>query len=126
MGKAKRRRQAGDYPRGSRLVPEDIKLDIAKTVRSVEWVTTEIGGRCLQRAYTGLTVLTMLKLPRSLRTGRHGLSERRPLSADKGQGAPASAGRVAKFDRAMHHLHMRAERWIKDSSQTCQEASNLA
>ncbi len=64
MGEAKRRRLAGDYPKGRAIViPDDIKRDIAKAVRCIEWVSPDIGGRCLQRAYTGLTVLTMLKIP---------------------------------------------------------------
>src|SRR5262245_28147466 len=46
-------------------VPDDIKTDIAKTVRSIDWglIGGLEGGLCLFRNMTGWLVLGMLEIP---------------------------------------------------------------
>jgi hypothetical protein len=80
MGAAKRRRQAGNYPVGGKsadlgdplkhavIYPDDIKLDIARIVRSIDWVGAA-GGTCFFRMASGHVVLGYLAIPSAMALG---------------------------------------------------------
>lgn len=72
-------------------IPDDVKTDIAKVVRSVDWrPTAPEGGLCFFRALTGWLVLTDLKIPATPVLGgmvyRAGLDERRDVLTFCGPG----------------------------------------
>jgi hypothetical protein len=50
----------------SQSLPDDIKTDIAKVVRSVDWRSLITEGYCFGRAATGHFVLTLLGIPAKL------------------------------------------------------------
>jgi hypothetical protein len=63
MGEAKRRKAAGNYPPtpATIIVPDDLKTDIATSVRSIEFtVPGAVGGQCLQRTCVGYVLLREL------------------------------------------------------------------
>jgi hypothetical protein len=61
MGAAKRRKLAGTYPTGNPVIPDDLKTDIATSVRGVEFYgLDQIGGLCLQRNSVGYLLMMML------------------------------------------------------------------
>jgi hypothetical protein len=78
-------------PHSPATIPDDIKQDIAKTVRSIEWSVAAggfNGGLCLFRNLTGLLTLTMLDIAAELKLGgmvyRAGADEHRDVMAFAG------------------------------------------
>jgi hypothetical protein len=65
-----RQQQAGTQQTAIFAVPEDLKIDIAKTVRTVDWrQVIPDGGLCFWRNMTGVYVLTELDIPARLQSG---------------------------------------------------------
>src|SRR5215831_17077509 len=87
MGEAKRRREAGTQRAQPTSLPDDIKHDIAKTVRSIEWAMMDDrpGGMCFFRAMSGAVALMALGIPAKPALGgmlyRVGPDERRDVVA---------------------------------------------
>src|SRR6476659_9642376 len=74
MGEAKRKRllqqQQEQKPPAPFPVPDDVKQDIAKAVRSIEWEPVGgVGGMCLFQALAGHVVLETLGIPAELTLG---------------------------------------------------------
>jgi hypothetical protein len=74
------------------IIPADIKTDIAKVVRSIEWriIDGKRGGLCFWRTMTGVIVLTILSIPAQPALGgliyRVGPDEHRDVVAFCGPG----------------------------------------
>jgi hypothetical protein len=61
MGESRRRKQVGDYPTISLSVPQEIKDDICKALRSFTLI--EMGGSCLSYALLANATIKALGLP---------------------------------------------------------------
>lgn len=112
MGEAKRKRDAG-YPKGTGtgaatapaiVIPDDIKRDIAKIVRAIEWPPVE-GGKCFYRNMTGWMVFQHLELPAKPAFGgmvyRAGPHEYRDIVGFCGEG---NVGRIAADGAFLGHF----------------------
>jgi len=90
MGEAKRRRAMAQHMANS--FPDDIKRDIAKTVRSIEWLLPDRrpAGMCFFRTMSGTITLNRLDIPAKPALGgmiyRAGPDEERDVVAFCGPG----------------------------------------
>lgn len=86
MGEARRRKLSGDYPTISQTVPDDLKRDIAKAIRTVN--LTQAGGSCIPYAQLACEVLKSLGFMPRIEVGaalyRAGPDERRDTQAYAG------------------------------------------
>jgi hypothetical protein len=89
------------------ILPDDIKRDIAKTVRSIDWALSDgtIGGMCFFRAMSGWFTLKQLELPATPALGgmiyRAGTDERRDVLSFCG---PDNIGTIGRRGLLAHYF----------------------
>src|SRR6516165_406525 len=116
MGEAKRRRAMAQHMANS--FPDDIKRDIAKTVRSIEWLLPDRrpAGMCFFRTMFGTITLNRLDIPAKPALGgmiyRAGPDEERDVVAFCGPGQCRDADRVELSRPLVHHVRRRHRRFF--------------
>ena len=116
MGEAKRRRAMAQHMANS--FADDIKRDIAKTVRSIEWLLPDRrpAGMCFFRTMFGTITLNRLDIPAKPALGgmiyRAGPDEERDVVAFCGPGQCRDADRVELSRPLVHHVRRRHRRFF--------------